>query len=66
MNAAALIDGYLDDLLTFEQHEELATWIKSSPENACRFASEIMLHDRLRNEMIISGERLGVSPPCLL
>jgi hypothetical protein len=65
MNQAAgfLIDGYLDDVLTFEQHEELSAWIRSSPENARTFAAAVMLHDRLRNEMVISGERQGVSPP---
>lgn len=60
-DAAVLIDGYLDDVLTVEQHKELATWIKASPENAHRFASAIMLHDRLRNELVISGEQLDVS-----
>ena len=66
MNEAAqfLIDGYLDDVLTIEQHEELSTWIRSSPQNARKFAAAVMLHDRLRNEMIVSGERQGVSPPC--
>ena len=65
MNEAAqfLIDGCLDDVLTIEQHEELSAWIRSSPENACTFAAAVMLHDRLRNEMVISGERQGVSPP---
>jgi hypothetical protein len=58
-----LIDGYLDDVLTIEQHEELSAWIRSSSENARRFAAAVMLHDRLRNEMVISGERPGVSPP---
>jgi hypothetical protein len=62
-DAAVLIDGYLDNVLTVEQHAELATWIKASPENAHRFASAAMLHDRLRNEMVISGERQGVGPP---
>lgn len=62
--AARLIGGYLDDLLTVQQHEELATWIKASPENAHRFASAIMLHDRLRNEMVVSGNPLGISPAC--
>ena len=65
MNEAAqfLIDGYLDDMLTIEQHEELSAWIRSSPENASAFAAAVMLHDRLRNELVISGERQGVSPP---
>lgn len=62
--AANLVDGYLDDLLTAGQHEELAAWIQASPENAHRFASAVMLHDRLRNEMVVSGDRLGISPPC--
>ena len=65
MNEAAqfLIDGYLDDVLTIKQHEELSAWIRSSPQNARKFAAAVMLHDRLRNEMVISGERQGVSPP---
>jgi hypothetical protein len=61
--AEFLIDGYLDDVLTIEQHEELSAWIRSSPENARTFAAAVILHDRLRNEMVISGERQGVSPP---
>jgi hypothetical protein len=61
MNEAAqfLIDGYLDDVLTIEQHEALSASIRSSPENARTFAVAVMLHDRLRNEMVISGERQG-------
>lgn len=59
-DAAVLIDGYLDDVLTVEQHEELATWIEASRENAHRFALAIMLHDRLRNELAIAGEQLNV------
>lgn len=61
--AELLIDGYLDDVLTIEQHEELSAWIGSSPENARLFAAAVMLHDHLRNEMVISGERHSVSPP---
>ena len=66
MNEAAqfLIDGYLDNVLTIEQHEELSAWIRSSPENISAFAAAVMLHDRLRNEMMISSGRQGVSPPC--
>ena len=66
MNAdgPSLIDGYLDDLLNTDQHQELSEWINASPENARTFAAAAMLHDRLRNEMIIAGERPGVSPPC--
>jgi hypothetical protein len=59
-DAAVLIDGYLDDVLTVEQHEELATWIEASRENAHRFALAIMLHDRLRNELAMAGEKLNV------
>ena len=61
--AVFLIDGYLDDVLTIEQHEELSAWIRASPENVRTFAAAVMLHDRLRNELIISGERQDVSPP---
>ncbi|MCA9011845.1 MAG: hypothetical protein KDB01_18960 [Planctomycetaceae bacterium] len=54
---ASLIDGHLDHVLTPEQHQELSEWIRSSPDNARRFAAAAMLHDRLRNELMISGSQ---------
>jgi hypothetical protein len=45
-----LINGYLDDLLTPEQHAALSEWIQSDVKHARQFAESIMLHDRLRGE----------------
>ncbi len=65
-DGGSLMDGYLDDVLTPEQHQKLSAWINASPENARTFAAAAMLHDRMRNELILSGERQGVSPPSAL
>ncbi|EMI20877.1 hypothetical protein RMSM_02186 [Rhodopirellula maiorica SM1] len=51
-----LIDGYLDDSLSREQLQRLSQWIKLDPLHARQFASELMLHDRLRNEMMTQNE----------
>jgi hypothetical protein len=51
-SATDLIHGYLDETLTAEQQVELANWIKESPEHAGQFAETILLHDRLRAEML--------------
>ena len=51
-SATDLIHGYLDETLTAEQQVELANWIKESPEHAEQFAEAVLLHDRLRAEML--------------
>ncbi len=61
-DVGSLIDGYLDDMLSPEQHQELSAWINASSENARTFAAAAMLHDRLRNESIFSAERKSVNP----
>lgn len=45
-----LIDGYLDETLSADEHELLNRWLKSSPENAQQLAQVTLLHDRLRSE----------------
>ncbi|MFG0268130.1 MAG: hypothetical protein ACF8AM_23685 [Rhodopirellula sp. JB055] len=45
-----LMDGYFDESLSQEQFQQLKQWIKSDPLHAQRFASAMLLHDRLRNE----------------
>ena len=47
-----LIHGYLDETLDAEQQVTLGQWIKDSPENAKHFAKAVLLHDRLRSEML--------------
>jgi hypothetical protein len=49
-----LIHGYLDDSLSSEQQAQLNQWIKSDPQHARQFASYMMLHDRLRSELVAS------------
>lgn len=51
-SATDLIHGYLDEALTAEQQVELANWIKESPEHSRQFAEAVLLHDRLRAEML--------------
>lgn len=47
----SLISGYLDEVLTPEEEDVLARWLRESPQNAQRFAEEVCLHDRLRSEI---------------
>ncbi len=49
LNISELIQGYLDDSLLFEEQKFLEVWIKADPSHARNFATEVMLHDRLRN-----------------
>ncbi|QDV24658.1 anti-sigma factor family protein [Aureliella helgolandensis] len=49
-----LIHGYLDGCLLSEQQAQLNQWIKSDPQHARQFASYLLLHDRLRNELVAS------------
>ncbi|QDT05016.1 hypothetical protein K227x_34140 [Rubripirellula lacrimiformis] len=49
-----LIHGYLDDSLSAEQQGRLNQWIKSDPGHARQFASYMMLHDRMRSELVAS------------
>ena len=57
-SATDLIHGYLDETLTAEQQVELANWIKASPEHARQFAETVLLHDRLRAEVLAGDELL--------
>ncbi|MFO0803426.1 MAG: hypothetical protein U0791_09935 [Gemmataceae bacterium] len=45
----ALVNGYLDGLLTEEQEGELNAWVKAAPENATAFADMVRFHDSLQN-----------------
>lgn len=47
---ATLINCYLDETLSDEDHVVLFAWIKTSEENAGQFAQALLLHDRLRGE----------------
>lgn len=43
----ALVNGYLDGVLTEGEEGELNAWLKAAPENAAAFAEMVKLHDRL-------------------
>ena len=60
-DASNLINGYLDDCLTPEQQQSLRDWLKESPDNARQFASSVMLHDRVRGEMLALTAMAGDS-----
>lgn len=51
-SAEDLMHGYLDDTLSIDQQQQLARWLKSDPQHARQFAERVLLHDRLRAEMI--------------
>lgn len=69
-----LMDGYFDESLSQEQFQQLNQWIKSDPLHAQRFASELLLHDRLRNEFVTNelidqpskAEQSTVNDPALV
>jgi hypothetical protein len=46
-------------MLTAEQHVELANWIIASAEHARQFSETVLLHDRLRAEML-AGDLLEI------
>lgn len=47
-----LIDGYMDETLSPEEHAALNQWLKDAPENSRQFAHAILLHDHLRSSQI--------------
>lgn len=57
-SASDLLHGYLDETLTAEQQGELAAWIKKSPQHAGQFVEVLLLHDRLRAEMLAGDDLL--------
>ncbi|MCA9059019.1 MAG: hypothetical protein KDA85_10985, partial [Planctomycetaceae bacterium] len=58
-SATDLIHGYLDETLTAEQQAELANWLRESLDHARQFAETVLLHDRLRVEMLADDIMLG-------
>ncbi len=51
------IHSYLDEAITADALAELEHWIKSDPQHAQQFAQMILIHDRLRAELL-TGEFL--------
>lgn len=56
LDSQPLIDGYLDDTLTPDQHVAFKQWLAESPENRRTFAEAVLLHDRLRSECLAMAE----------
>lgn len=61
-----LIDGYLDELLTTDEHQQLAQWIKADPSHARQFADAVMLHDQLRADVLAADVLATEGPPTAL
>lgn len=73
LDPATLIDGYLDETLSPAEHDALTQWLQAAPEHRQRFAEAVLLHDRLRAEVLalaatapelapVSSEFGGVRP----
>lgn len=58
-----LIAGYLDETLSPEEHAEFARWLEASPDNRKQFADSVLLHDRLRGELLATAEMTRTLPP---
>lgn len=73
LDPQALIDGYLDETLSPEEHDAFAQWLQEAPQHRQRFAEAVLLHDRLRGELVAmsatapelqpAASPLGVSRP---
>lgn len=50
-----LISGYFDDTLNENEHVRLTEWINANPANARQFADASLLHDRLRDELVVQA-----------
>ncbi len=53
LDPQSLINGYLDETLSPEEHAALQEWLQAAPENARHFAAASLLHDRLRTEFSV-------------
>lgn len=60
-----LIGGYLDETLSPEEHAAFAHWLKQAPENARQFARAVLLHDRLRSELLTPAQMMPEARPAL-
>ncbi len=56
---AAIVEGYLDETLSLDEHAALQEWLKASPQNAQQFAEAVLLHDRLRSELSALAQPLS-------
>lgn len=61
--AEALISGYLDEMLSEDDHAELESWIVADPAHAKRFAEAVAFHDLLRCRFACETIPLGVDLP---
>ncbi len=58
-----LIDGYLDETLSSEEHVAFAQWLQEAPQHRQRFAEAVLLHDRLRGELLAMSAMTPESRP---
>ncbi|MGV3606604.1 MAG: FecR/PupR family sigma factor regulator [Planctomycetaceae bacterium] len=57
-----LMNGFLDDILTEEQHAAFEHWLQASPDHAKEFAALVMLHDQLRNRLTVIEPNSAIVP----
>ena len=58
-NTTELLNGYLDQSLTPEQHAQLQLWLAQSPDHIRKFTDLLLLHNQLRSEAILSATGLA-------
>ena len=52
LDPQTLIDGYLDETQSPEEHRALVQWLEETPEHRQQFVDSLLLHDRLRGELL--------------
>jgi len=52
LDPQTLIDGYLDETLSSDEHVAFAQWLQETPQHRQQFAEAVFLHDRLRGEFL--------------
>ncbi|MEZ6057053.1 MAG: hypothetical protein R3C01_10145 [Planctomycetaceae bacterium] len=57
-----LLNGYLDATLSMEEHVVFEQWLQESRQHQQRFASAVLLHDRLRGELLAMSATPPVRP----
>jgi hypothetical protein len=61
-NSNELLNGYLDQSLTPEQHTQLQLWLAESPENIRQFTELLLLDNQLRSEALLISTGLIPAP----
>lgn len=63
LDPQSLIDGYLDETLSSEEHVVFTQWLHEAPQHRQQFAEAVLLHDRLRGELLAISAMTPESRP---